>query len=509
MAISKLGTEAYLNQAGFATNTPTLPVTIPSGTELLVIMASINNDRWDQFTGLTLNGSAAGIVQQVTSPAAQANKSMRIWTVTNPTPGTFNLVWSFTTSSGNGGGYCAVCLSGVDTAAPVNATNVSSAGTATSPMATTITTLTGGWAMGGFFTSGGSPVRDPSQTVLGTDEANHSFSYKQDATDFKLTFTGSPQAVQAVIAVKPYAAPDTLAPTLTSATGAATGSSTATVGATTDEANGTMYAIASLSATPPSVAQIQAGQNAAGAAAPYAGNQTISSTGAKTFSATGLAASTTYYAHIQHKDAAGNDSTVVTSSAFTTSSGADTTPPTLTSPTGTATGSSTANGSVSTNEANGTLYRYASTNATETVATVKASGQTSSVSAIGVQTVSFTGLLPSTTYYAHYVHRDAAGNDSSRVSSASFATSAGGGGVGTFTSAVMTNDAETPLASVAVSWSWFLGAVGAGLSAPAASGTGTLSGGGVLTVSVPVGTGFMLIRNAAGAVVAYQEATVS
>lgn len=103
---------------------------------------------------------------------------------------------------------------------------------------------------------------------------------------------------------------------------------------------------------------------------------------------------------------------------------ADTTGPTLTSPTGTATGATTASGTVSTNEAGGTLYRLASTNATELAATVKAAGLTSSVTAAGTQTVSFTGLTPSTTYYPHYVHTDPAGNDSARVSGESFTTSA-------------------------------------------------------------------------------------
>lgn len=111
---------------------------------------------------------------------------------------------------------------------------------------------------------------------------------------------------------------------------------------------------------------------------------------------------------------------------FSAGDPADTTAPILTSPTGTATGSTTATGTVSTDEANGTLYRLASTNATETAATVKAAALTTSVTATDVQTtgVTFTGLTPSTVYYAHYVHTDAAANDSARVSSASFTTAA-------------------------------------------------------------------------------------
>lgn len=108
------------------------------------------------------------------------------------------------------------------------------------------------------------------------------------------------------------------APVLTSAVGTATGSTTATIGATTDEANGTMYGVVTGSATQPSVAQIKAGQDHAGAAASYASSQSISSTGAKTFSATGLTASTTYYGHIVHTDAAANDSNRLSSASFTT-----------------------------------------------------------------------------------------------------------------------------------------------------------------------------------------------
>lgn len=104
---------------------------------------------------------------------------------------------------------------------------------------------------------------------------------------------------------------------------------------------------------------------------------------------------------------------------------ADTTPPSLTSPAASATGATTASGSVSTNEANGTLYYLASANATESVATVKA-GSSQAVSASGVQNVTVTGLTASTSYYLHFVHTDAAANDSAVKTSAQFTTSAAG-----------------------------------------------------------------------------------
>lgn len=107
-----------------------------------------------------------------------------------------------------------------------------------------------------------------------------------------------------------------------------------------------------------------------------------------------------------------------------TISAADTTAPILSSPTGTKTGSTTASGTVSTDEAAGTLYRLASTNATETAATIKAANLTSAVTATGVQNVTFSGLAPNTLYYAHYVQDDAAStvNTSGVVNSAGFTT---------------------------------------------------------------------------------------
>ena len=97
----------------------------------------------------------------------------------------------------------------------------------------------------------------------------------------------------------------------------------------------------------------------------------------------------------------------------------DTTAPTLTSPTGTSTGATTGSGTVTTNEGNGTLYFLASTNAIESSVTVKAAGS-QAVSSTGVKSVSFTSLTTGATYFAHYCHTDAAGNDSTVANSASF-----------------------------------------------------------------------------------------
>lgn len=117
---------------------------------------------------------------------------------------------------------------------------------------------------------------------------------------------------------------DVTAPVLSSPVGTATGGTTATVGATTDEANGTLYAVVTVSGTAPTPAQIAAGQNNSGGAATWAGSVSVSSTGAKTLSAIGLSVSTAYYAHLYHDDAAGNDSNVVSSAQFTTNAASGT-----------------------------------------------------------------------------------------------------------------------------------------------------------------------------------------
>lgn len=206
---------------------------------------------------------------------------------------------------------------------------------------------------------------------------------------------------------------DTTAPTLTSPSATATGTTTASGSVTTDEANGTLYYLVSANASE-SVATVKAGSS-----------QAVSASGVQNVTVTGLTASTSYYLHFVHTDAAANDSTVSSSAQFTTSAAGDTTPPTLTGPTGTATGATTASGTVSTNEDTGTLYWLASANASEAGAAVKA-GSSQAVSAVGTQNVTVSGLTGSTAYYLHYLHRDAAGNDSAVSTSAQFTTSAAG-----------------------------------------------------------------------------------
>lgn len=108
---------------------------------------------------------------------------------------------------------------------------------------------------------------------------------------------------------------DVTAPTLSSATASVTGAN-ATLGVTTNEGNGVLFWSVDTSSANPHPDQVRLGLTSTGAAAAKSGSQTVSSTGAKTATATSLPAGT-YYVHWMQDDAAGNSSSVVTSASFT------------------------------------------------------------------------------------------------------------------------------------------------------------------------------------------------
>lgn len=111
---------------------------------------------------------------------------------------------------------------------------------------------------------------------------------------------------------------DTTAPVLSGASASGTGYTTGSASVSTNEGNGTLYIVVTASATAPSAAQIKAGDDHTDADALFADDASVSSAGAQdAFSITGLAHTTTYYAHFMHEDAEGNQSDVVTA-AFET-----------------------------------------------------------------------------------------------------------------------------------------------------------------------------------------------
>lgn len=181
---------------------------------------------------------------------------------------------------------------------------------------------------------------------------------------------------------------------------------------TTDEAGGTLRIVVSTNATAPNATQIKAGQDSTGSAAAYAGNQTVSVIGAQAIAFSGLADNTTYYAFFLQTDAANNDSNIAESGSFTTQTLALTSA-SLVQGVGPTAGSH----NINTSHADGTLWRWVTTNASELVADVKTNGTNAAVSASGAQgAVIETPINPGTAYYAHFVYDDAGGNQVTAVS---------------------------------------------------------------------------------------------
>ena len=104
---------------------------------------------------------------------------------------------------------------------------------------------------------------------------------------------------------------------LSTATGTATGQSTASLAVSTTVSAGTMFWVVSTNATPPNAAQIELGLDSANNPGAASGNAAVT-TSPFTASATGLIASTTYFAYFV-QTSAGGTSNVATSNSFTTS----------------------------------------------------------------------------------------------------------------------------------------------------------------------------------------------
>lgn len=222
---------------------------------------------------------------------------------------------------------------------------------------------------------------------------------------------------------------DTTAPTLISPTG--TGGVLVCSGSvSTNEANGTLYAVATASATSPSAAQVKAGQDHTGAAALRVVSQAVSGTGVQNI-ASGAVTAGTRYLHFMHEDAATNQSTVASSASFVVTAAADTTPPTLS-------GSITI-GTVTANSIQ-MSWPAGADNVAVTSYEVSSNGGSSYADVGSVLTYTFTGLTPSTSYGLRVRAKDAASNVSTPALSATQSTSAAGA---TLTSSALKDNTGT------------------------------------------------------------------
>ena len=107
------------------------------------------------------------------------------------------------------------------------------------------------------------------------------------------------------------------APTLTSPVWSLDGDNDSTGGVTTDQDTGTLYFVATTSATSPSAAQVKAGQDHTGSAAADSGSQAVSATGAQVLSSppSDLAAGTEFWLHAMHENAGAEQSNVLSALA--------------------------------------------------------------------------------------------------------------------------------------------------------------------------------------------------
>jgi hypothetical protein len=157
-------------------------------------------------------------------------------------------------------------------------------------------TLTAGDVLSGTFSIAGDPLPDGAHSLTITiDDGNESVP-----------------SLPLAIGI------DTTAPVLSGAAGAGTADTEADISVSTTEGNGTLYWVITTAATVPSVAQIKAGQNHAGAAAVADDSFVVTASGVQSDHATGLVASTNYWVHAVQTDIAGNNSNIATSASFTT-----------------------------------------------------------------------------------------------------------------------------------------------------------------------------------------------
>lgn len=135
-------------------------------------------------------------------------------------------------------------------------------------------------------------------TGLTVDDVAKTFT----ATMPGLPTTGTTQGLLFGNVTATLSAPDVTAPTLTSATATSSVAGQIDGSVTTDEANGTLYYLATLNATE-TLATVKGGAT-----------QAVTATGVQSVTVTGLAAGT-YYLHFAHTDSSTNDSAVLTSTS--------------------------------------------------------------------------------------------------------------------------------------------------------------------------------------------------
>jgi hypothetical protein len=290
--------------------TRTFSYTCGGGSNRLILLQTFTNP--DSVTAASYAGGAMTLVDTF--------GDLRLFGRVAPATGANNI--SYTLSAYGASRASIANFDGVDQATPLGSV-VQNTGSSAAPTSSSITCPAGGLIFSGgrHNYSGGAATAGAGTTLAGSEfsaGASKFAGHRSSSGAAAFVTPGSDVWNLQSVPINPASGGDTTPPVLTSATGTQTGSTTANGGVTTDEGNGTLYGVVSTSPTPPTAAQVRAGQMHTGAAAAYATNGVVSSPGAKVTSATGLTPSTTYYWHFTHRDAALNDSAVASSAGFTT-----------------------------------------------------------------------------------------------------------------------------------------------------------------------------------------------
>ena len=291
----------------------TLSVTVAAGSNSVLVLLLTNHTGPGLGTGrtVTFNGVA---MTQLGVTTSDANSGGGIFYLVNPPVGTYNFFTGVSSWYGQQDAMTVFVLDGVDQATPFGTPVQGGTSNTASPLSVSITSPADGATLlevieydkAGLAATAGQTELASMPTVVGTRYSNHSYKLGSSTSVGASWTGGNAQAAAMGVLVNAAAVSDTTAPTLTSPTGTQTGATTASGTVTTDEANGTLYWLCNTSATA-TLAAVKAGSSVA-----------VSSTGSKSVTVTGLTASTAYYLHYAHTDAAANDSAVVNSAQFTT-----------------------------------------------------------------------------------------------------------------------------------------------------------------------------------------------
>lgn len=407
------------------TTAPTLTSATATATSATTATGGVTTDEagpaWAVLTTSSTTPSAAQIKAGQNHTGAAASASATATLVVGANPGVF----AFTGLTG-GGTYWEHVVQD-DTASPANtSTPITSASSITTPTPDTTPPTMNGSITVGTKTSGSISISYPAASdnvaVTGYEVSTNGTTWSDNGTSLSYTFLGLSALTSYTLYVRAYDAAGNRAATpltVTTSTYRA-GDTAANILANTGPVGGNpagfLYAFAStVSGTDWLSYTITSGPTPSGG--------TLDAQPDGRFTYTGPAPATMV---IQPEVNGVNAAETITVTLY---DAADITPPFLSDASSTATGANTATGQVSTNEANGTLYALISTDnglidVDDDGFWLAPSKQSQAVTATGVQNVSFSGLLPSTTYTVYFGQEDAALNRSGVARTLEITTSA-------------------------------------------------------------------------------------